>query len=295
MFQPPFFLCIFGDENLVPGRMIPMTSLDSQLQTATDIIRQSDTLFILAGAGLSTEVGVPTYWTADDATYGGEKTQYGYTPLEHADASLWMQDTVSQIEYFAGKQEQFASIDFLASIYGTLLEKIQGKNYFCVTSNVDSGFYRAGFDEKRLYEVHGSHRGCQCVMDATHGIFPTVVGEIRTCIVCAMPTRPNVLFFNDREFNPEILYGQQARFNEFLDASENASEQGRVAILELGVGTTVPRVRQMGNRLYRDYMTADYLHVNLEPEPEFLFGQACSFENKEQWLQMRASEFIEAL
>jgi NAD-dependent SIR2 family protein deacetylase len=279
------------DRDTISANIETMTFLDSQLQEATEIIRQADTVFILAGAGLSAEVGIPTYWTSEEAVYGGDKTEHGYTPLQHADASLWMQDTVSQIEYYAAKQEQFAAIDFSASIYGTLLEKVQDKNYFCVTSNVDSGFYRAGFDEKRLFEVHGSHRACQCIMDATHGIFPTVAGGTRTCLVCAMPTRPNVLFFNDHDFNPEVLYGQQARYNHFLDTSE----KGRVAILELGVGDTVPRVRQIGNRLYRDYMTADYIHVNLEPEPEFLFGESCSFENKEQWLQMRASAFIQAL
>jgi NAD-dependent SIR2 family protein deacetylase len=268
----------------------------SGLKEATNIVREADTLFILAGAGLSTEVGVSTYWTGESGVYGGGKSKQGYTPLEHADASLWLQDTAAQIEYFAEKREQFASIDFPASIYGTLFGKVSGKNYFCVTSNVDSGFYRAGFDEKRLYEVHGSHRACQCVMDAGHGVFPASDEGTRTCVVCNMPTRPNVLFFNDNEFNPEILYGQQTRFNAFLDASdEDASARGRIAILELGVGSTVPRVRQLGNRLYRDYGGADYIHVNLEPEPEFLFGQACSFENREQWLQMRASEFIEAL
>ena len=273
-----------------------MTLIDSKMANTLDIIRQADTLFILAGAGLSTEVGIPTYWTSDEGVYGGGETEHGYTPLQHADASLWMQDTGAQIEYFAEKRKQFASVDFPASIYGTLLEKVQGRNYFCVTSNVDSGFFRAGFDEKRLYEVHGSHRSCQCVMDAAHGVFPSAVEVTLTCPVCGMPTRPNVLFFNDTEFNPEILYGQQALFNQFLDASEqDGSEQGRVAILELGVGNTVPRIRQVGNRLYRDYMTADYIHVNLEPEPEFLFGGSCSFENKEQWLQMRAADFIQAL
>lgn len=268
----------------------------NQFSSALEAIRQADTLFILAGAGLSTEVGVPTYWTEEDGVYGGGKTKHGYTPLEHADASLWLQDTGAQIKYFADKRKQFDAIDFSASIYGTLLDKVKDKSYFCVTSNVDSGFYRAGFDDKRLYEVHGSHRACQCIMDGGHGVFPALVDGTLACPVCTLPTRPNVLFFNDNEFNPEILWGQQVQFNAFLDASEQkASTKGPVAILELGVGVTVPRVRQMGNRLYRDYEGVDYIHVNLESEPEFLFGQACSFENKERWLQMRSSEFIKAL
>lgn len=265
---------------------------NSQLIAATELIRQADTVFILAGAGLSTSVGIPTYWS-EDGSYGDKTSKHGYTALQHADAALWMQDTVSQIEYYSEKRDVLAAIDFPASIYGTLLEAVKGKDYFCVTSNTDSGFYRAGFNEGSIYEVHGSHRNCQCIMDAAHGIFQTVNDGTRTCLVCAMPTRPNVLFFNDREFNPEILHKQQDNFNRFIESSEAKSEG--VVILELGVGDTVPRVRQIGNRLYRDLMVADYLHVNLEPEPEFLFGESCSFENKEQWVQMKAEEFIEAL
>ena len=265
---------------------------DSQLQNAANLIRQANNVVILAGAGLSAEVGIPTYWS-ENGSYGDETSKHGYTALQHSNATLWMQDTVSQIDYYSEKRMELASIDFSASIYSTLFDSLKGKNYFCVTSNTDSGFYRAGFDEKRLFEVHGSHRHCQCIMDPEHGVFPSVDDGTIVCKVCAMPTRPNVLFFYDNAFNPEILHKQQDRFNEFVDGTDYRRDS--VAILELGVGSTVPRVRQMGNRLYRDFQTADYIHVNLETEPEFLFGEACSFENKEQWLQMRAADFINAL
>ena len=269
--------------------ILPPTN-NPRFQEAIETVRQADTLFVLAGAGLSTAVGVATYWS-EEGSYGDETTKYGHTALEHADASLWRQDVASQIAYFTDKREQFAAIDFPASIYGTLLGKVEGKDYFCVTSNVDSGFYRAGFDGARLFEVHGSYRVCQCIKDGLHGIFPASVAGTLACPVCGSPTRPNALFFNDFEFNPKILYAQQYRFNEFWD---EVPEQSRVVILELGVGVTVPKVRQVGNNLYRDFMT-DYIHVNLEPEPEFLFGQFCPFENRESWVQAGVTEFIEAL
>lgn len=268
-------------------------SIESQLTHAAGIVKHADTVIILAGAGMSAEVGIPTYWVGADATYGGEKSEQGYTALQHGDASLWIQDTGAQIEYFTKKQEAFASIDFSASIYRTLLNAVADKDYFCVTSNVDSGFIRAGFDSERLFEIHGSYRNCQCIMDPIHGIFESVDDGNLACPVCAMPTRPNALFFNDSFFNPESMFKQQDRFNRFLEIKEDTP--GNIAIVEFGVGSTIPRVRQIGNRLYRDLKCADFIHVNLEPEPEFLFGESCNFENKEQWLQMGASAFIEAL
>lgn len=270
------------------------SSSSSHLNLVTDIVKQADTVFILAGAGLSADVGIPTYWS-ENGSYGEATSQHGYTALQHADASLWWHDTTSQIEYYAEKRANLASIDFADSIYGCLLEALANKDYFCVTSNIDSGFYRAGFDEEKLFEVHGSYRNSQCVMDPIHGIFPAVDGETLGCPVCSMPTRPNALFFNDESFNPEIMHKQQDRFNQFIEKVEKVASKSKVAVLEFGVGTTVPRIRQMGNRLYRDLETADYLHVNIEPKPEFLFGEACSFPNKEQWVQMSATDFIQGL
>lgn len=266
---------------------------EHDLHNAVSAIREADIVFILAGAGLSAEVGIPTYWSAEDNLYGGEKTEYGYTPLQHSDASMWMEDTYAQIAYFESKRKQFDAINFPSTIYGILLQKMKNRQYYCVTSNVDSGFHQTGFDESRLYEVHGSYRVSQCVMDATHGLFPvSSSNETHICSVCDMPTRPNALFFNDHDFNPERMLKQQNQFNEFVDRIENSTN--KTVILELGVGDTIPRVRQIGNRLYRD-LQADYIHVNIETEPEFLFGQACNFPNKEKWLQMKASDFIHAL
>jgi NAD-dependent SIR2 family protein deacetylase len=268
-----------------------MTLLNSQLETAAELIREAYTVFLLAGAGLSAEVGIPTYWS-ENGSYGDETSKHGYTALQHANATLWMQDTGAQIAYFDDKRKELAALNFASSIYGVLLKVVQGKEYFCVTSNTDSGLYRAGFAPERLFEVHGSYRYSQCIMDPEHCVFTAANDGTIVCPVCSMPTRPNVLFFYDNAFNPKILHQQQDTFNAF---TEKVSSKDKVAILELGVGGTVPRIRQLGNRLYRDIRTADYVHVNLESEPEFLFGQACSFENKERWLQMSAAEFINTL
>lgn len=257
--------------------------------SSTDALRDAQNVVIFAGAGLSAEVGIQTYWNGDDSLYGGTQTEYGYTPLEHADAQLWMQDTYSQVAYFQSKRAEFRSINYRDSIYGELLSRVQTKNYFCVTSNVDSGFYSAGFDEGKLYEIHGSYRNSQCVMNATHGLFPVEEEAAETCKACGMPVRPNALFFNDPDFNPQIMYEQQDRFNRFVTELEDSHEP--VVLLEIGVGDTIPRLRQIANRLYRD-LQADYLHVNIQEEPEFLFGQSCAFPNKEEWLQMSAGDFL---
>jgi NAD-dependent SIR2 family protein deacetylase len=43
-----------------------------------------------------------------------------------------------------------------------LAERVKEGNYFCVTSNVDGHFQRAGFPNKKISEIHGSISHYQC-------------------------------------------------------------------------------------------------------------------------------------
>ena len=47
--------------------------------------------------------------------------------------------------------------------YFKLKELLQDKNHFIVTSNIDDHFRDAGFDETKLYEIHGRLNILQCV------------------------------------------------------------------------------------------------------------------------------------
>ena len=47
-------------------------------------------------------------------------------------------------------------------VYESLLEIVQGKNYFVITTNVDHCFQRAGFDKERLFYTQGDYGLFQC-------------------------------------------------------------------------------------------------------------------------------------
>ena len=86
-----------------------------------------------------------------------------------------------------------------------------------ITSNVDSQFLKAGFDDQKLYEVHGAKRLWQCVEPACNkNHFPWDMNiedlpKIDTetlyatppfpkCKHCQKMARPNVSFFGDLFF-----------------------------------------------------------------------------------------------
>jgi NAD-dependent SIR2 family protein deacetylase len=251
-------------------------------------IDEADNVIVLAGAGLSADLGIPTYWTGDDAQYGSTTSVYGHTALEHSKAQLWMEEPESQVAYFMDKFAKMESVDFAGSSYELLKQKLATKNSFFITSNVDSAFLNIGFDENRILEYHGSYRNSQCVLDPNHGIFPTTVGVSPSCPKCGLFGRPNTLFFNDFWFNPSILDAQYGKLADYLEAIPAKS---KTLLLELGVGITVPRIRQISNRLYKE-LAAPLVHVNLEPEPEFLFSGMVTVKAPEIWLQQSTKEAL---
>ena len=266
---------------------------DSTVSDAVALVRDADTVVILAGSGLSEEVGIHPYWS-QEGEYGSRKSAEGYTALQHSNATLWLQDPEAQMSHANRLRREFNAIDFPQTAYGDLLGAVAGKDYFCLTSNVDGGFVKAGFAADRIYEVEGSYEYWQCIMDPYHGLFNEGDGNGGPvqCPVCDMPARPNTMLFYDNAFNSTMVDAQRARFDEFMSGVEQ--RKGGVVVLELGVGDTMPRLRQLGNRLHRDFRGSSFVHVNVEPEPEFLFGTSLP-EGNELWVQMKAGEFIGTL
>src|SRR5262249_39068902 len=133
-------------------------------------------------------------------------------------------------------------------------ERLPG-GYFVYTSNVDGHFQRAGFDPERVLEVHGSVNWMQCRHRCGAGIFladrvaPAGVDvdmetmrarePLPACLGCGRMARPNVLMFNDSEWEEARSYQQELRLQDWLGQLDGA----RVVLVECGAGTAVPTVR----------------------------------------------------
>lgn len=221
------------------------------LLLAQQLISRAKNFIILAGAGMSADVGLRTYWTGPNSRYGDERSRFGYTSLQHSDESLWAVAKESQIAYFQELHQHMSTTDVLAdsSPYRILKDYFTDYdlNYFIRTTNVDSAFTRAGFAQDALYEQHGSYSRSQCLSQpAQHGVFPTnTPGSTTLCPVCGSSTRPNVLFFNDFHCNTEVMYEQQDRFADFV----NSVDAKDTIVIEVGVGSTVPALRDQSSIL----------------------------------------------
>jgi NAD-dependent SIR2 family protein deacetylase len=243
---------------------------DLSLTLAARALASADALVIAAGAGMGVDSGLPDFRGPD----GFWNAYPPYRRLRLDFVSLanprWFADDPALAWGFYGHR--------LALYRGTephhgfaILRRWanrMARGYFVFTSNVDAHFRRAGFDAKRIVEVHGAIDALQCTRECGAGIFPAQASEVvidletmraadplPACPGCGALARPNILMFGDWGWNSSITDAQHARMSSWLAALGAA----RPVIVELGAGRAVPTVRitceqiarQLGGTLIR--------------------------------------------
>jgi len=228
-------------------------------QTSARILQDADALLIVAGAGMGIDSGLPDY-----------RGPNGLWNTWHPSQALNMRyEDLSTHEMFMDSPEiAWGFQTYLTSMYHGLaphqgyrvmLEIAQQKfrdNYFVITSNVDSQFLKSGFDEQRLYEVHGTKRLWQCVDPACNknhfpwnmdvSDLPEIDPEtlyaappFPKCKHCQSMARPNVSFFGDLLFNEKTTKVQSTRLLSWLESNKGK----KLAIVELGCGISEHSIR----------------------------------------------------
>lgn len=229
--------------------------MDDIIEKAAAIIHTSDALLITAGAGMGVDSGLPDF-------RGPEGFWRAYPPYrqlglrfeELADPSWFSSDPHLAWGFYGHRlalyratrpHEGFSILRRWAS------QKARGS--FVFTSNVDCHFQRAGFDEERVLECHGSLSHQQCMDWCGAGIFAAdsvevaidpmsfrAVGVLPSCPSCGALARPNVLMFGDGEWDGARTSAAERRLERWLGGAPD------LAIIELGAGTAVPSVRSFG-------------------------------------------------
>lgn len=201
---------------------------------------------------MSQDLGVGTYWTGDNNQYAGNLSPFGFTDYEHAQGAMWKTHRAEQIVFYNSTLHKLISTEVTepTSPYKILFDYLEqeNKDYFIVTSNVDSAFKRTGFNPEKIYELHGNRTKSQCLdFPKEHGIFATDIesGNPTACPECSGDTRPNCLFFVDFEFNPKLNRAQQDTYATYKRSLNDAA----TVALEIGAGTTIATIRNESLRL----------------------------------------------
>ncbi|HDR0612607.1 SIR2 family NAD-dependent protein deacylase [Pasteurella multocida] len=232
--------------------------MKTDLQIAADYIKQADGILITAGAGMSVDSGLP-----DFRSVGGFWN--AYPPL--ASLNLDFQTFATPLSFDLYPQLMYWFWGHRLHQYRRatphqgyqILQRWaaqKARGYFVFTSNVDGHFQKAGFDEGRVYEVHGTIERMQCIKNcrdiswSARHFHPEVdeenhriISDIPRCPDCDAQVRQNVLMFDDWCYSDTYQEIKRLKLETWLKTVDN------LVVIELGAGKTVPTVRRFGERI----------------------------------------------
>jgi len=256
------------------------TSYEEQIRQAAMMIREADYVLLGAGAGMSTAAG---------AIYGGEwfkenfadfRAKYGTGPYMQDMYSAGFYPYPSEEAYWGywSKQAMLAGINAdHTPLHKTLLSILDGKKIFCLSTNADGQFEKAGLPAEQIFCTQGDYFHIQCAkgchqkrynatelfmqMDALRkdSLIPSDL--VPKCPVCGgrmnMNLRIDQYFVQDKEW-----YEAEKRFGDFLSEAINSGR--KICLLELGVGFNTPMIiRFPFEKLMRENKQISLVRLNL--------------------------------
>ena len=239
--------------------MATYNTIKSSVTDTINAINNSDALLIIAGAGMGIDSGLPDYrgpnglWNtwhpARELNLTYETLSTHQTFIDNPELAWGFQTYLTKLYH---QLEPHDGDKLLLNI----AKKNFNNNYFVITSNVDSQFLKAGFNSKKLYEVHGTKRLWQCIdkkcnknhypwnmeIDKLPKINEKTLRAIKPfpkCPNCGKMARPNVSFFDDYIFNEKVCKQQSLNLMDWLDTIIDK----KLTIIELGCGVSQHSIR----------------------------------------------------
>ncbi|TFG16125.1 MAG: NAD-dependent deacylase [Promethearchaeota archaeon] len=172
-----------------------MNNLDEKITTTVELIRQSQNIVILTGAGMSTESGIADFrspntglWEKVDPYEFGSINSYVANTGKNLKFMLEMGMTIFQAKPNKGHKAI------------TKLQKL-GKLKGVITQNIDGLHQKA--HTKNIVELHGTANESRCIR--CHKVFPitTMINQVLqgnyapSCEECNGLLKPNAIFFGE--------------------------------------------------------------------------------------------------
>ncbi len=224
----------------------------AQLERLAGALNTAEAVLVGAGAGLSVSAGFRydgprfTEHFSDFQQAYGIRDMYsgGFYPFRTPEEFwAWWSRHIYLNRYAAGPGKPYLD----------LLELVRHQDYFVLTTNVDHQFQLSGFDRKRLFYTQGDYGLWQCerpchlqTYDNESAVREMVARQERMrvptslvprCPRCGAPMTMNLR--TDEHFVEDDGWrAAHARYDAFLRAHRN----GRLLLLELGVGLNTPGV-----------------------------------------------------
>ncbi len=214
-------------------------------------LKTSKAIVITTGAGMGVDSGLADY-RGNSGQWGKVENDTNLNAVEVANPKYFSENTKYVWKMFAQRM-----IEYQKTIphkgFDILLKWIKAFNldYFVLTSNVDEQFIKAGFDNQKYRELHGSIFYLQCNKPCNDKVwrydfdldeFTTEINKNKfpVCPDCGELVRPNVYMFRDYSYIPKRTNEQKERFQDFL----NKNKDNELIVFEIGSGPHVQSIRK---------------------------------------------------
>ncbi len=225
---------------------------ENLLEKLKSKIESAQAIVIGAGAGLSTSAGYVYSGKRFHENFGDFEAKYnfhdmysgGFYPYETLEENWAYWSRYVYLNRFCPPPNP---------VYENLLELVQDKNYFVITTNVDHCFQRAGFDKNRMFYTQGDYGLFQCSVPCHKKTYDNekiirrmfdeqkemkVPSElVPKCPKCGKPMTMN-LRADDTFVEDEGWQKACERYENFL--TQNKDKE--ILFLELGVGANTPGI-----------------------------------------------------
>ena len=215
-------------------------------------LHTADAIVIGAGAGLSTSAGFTYTGERFERYFGDFIEKYGFHNM-YSGGFYPFETLEEHWAYWSRYIYINRYMDAPNPVYQNLLELVQDKDYFVLTTNVDHCFQKAGFDKHRLFYTQGDYGLWQCSKPCHNKTYDNetiirkmfaeqkdmkIPGElVPRCPVCGAPMSMNLRA--DHTFvEDEGWHAAAGRYDDFIRRHERL----HVLYLELGVGGNTPGI-----------------------------------------------------
>ena len=170
-------------------------------------ISPKDRVFVLTGAGISAESGLPTF-RASDGLWAGNRIEDVCTP------EAWERNPALVWEFYSARRAAGAKAEPNPAHFALVrLETQLGDRFFLCTQNVDDLHERAG--SVRLLHMHGELTKAHCENDCGR---PPVedrtiyrsLAEVGRC-PCGGRLRPHIVFFGEMPLDMDRIQDEIAK------------------------------------------------------------------------------------
>jgi NAD-dependent deacetylase len=166
-----------------------------------------DRVFVLTGAGISAESGLPTF-RAEDGLWAGYRVEDVCTP------EAWERDPAGVWAFYSARRAAGAKAEpNPGHIALAALERQLGERFFLCTQNVDDLHERGG--SARLVHMHGELAKSRCERECgappveDHAIYASL-DEVGRC-ACGGRLRPHIVFFGEIPLEMDRIEKEIAR------------------------------------------------------------------------------------